>query len=163
MSEQACFCGSGKLYHECCGPIINGTASARTPEELMRARYSAHCQRKYDFLVTSTHPAHREDMTAEGIGEWAQHVQWTGLEVHSATPGETPGEGFVSFTAHYSVRDIEQELREDAVFQQLDGQWYYVDGKVQGEEPYVRSSPKVGRNDPCPCGSGKKYKKCCGQ
>ncbi len=30
-------------------------------------------------------------------------------------------------------------------------------------EPYVRSGPKTGRNDPCPCGSGKKYKKCCGQ
>lgn len=29
------------------------------------------------------------------------------------------------------------------------------------EEPYVRPFPKVGRNDPCPCGSGKKYKKCC--
>jgi uncharacterized protein YecA (UPF0149 family) len=28
-------------------------------------------------------------------------------------------------------------------------------------EPYVRTLPKVGRNDPCPCGSGKKYKKCC--
>jgi hypothetical protein len=27
--------------------------------------------------------------------------------------------------------------------------------------PYVRETPKVGRNDPCPCGSGKKYKKCC--
>ena len=27
--------------------------------------------------------------------------------------------------------------------------------------PFVRSGPKVGRNDPCPCGSGKKYKKCC--
>lgn len=27
--------------------------------------------------------------------------------------------------------------------------------------PYVRPEPKVGRNDPCPCGSGKKYKKCC--
>ena len=27
---------------------------------------------------------------------------------------------------------------------------------------YRRESPKVGRNDPCPCGSGKKYKKCCG-
>jgi preprotein translocase subunit SecA len=26
----------------------------------------------------------------------------------------------------------------------------------------VRSGPKVGRNDPCPCGSGKKYKACCG-
>lgn len=29
-------------------------------------------------------------------------------------------------------------------------------------EPYVRAMPKVGRNDPCPCGSGKKFKKCCG-
>ena len=28
--------------------------------------------------------------------------------------------------------------------------------------PVVRDQPKVGRNDPCPCGSGKKYKKCCG-
>jgi hypothetical protein len=28
-------------------------------------------------------------------------------------------------------------------------------------EPYVRETPKIGRNDPCPCGSGKKYKKCC--
>ena len=29
-------------------------------------------------------------------------------------------------------------------------------------EQFVRASPKVGRNDPCPCGSGKKHKKCCG-
>jgi uncharacterized protein len=28
-------------------------------------------------------------------------------------------------------------------------------------DPYVRTAPKVGRNDPCPCGSGKKHKKCC--
>jgi preprotein translocase subunit SecA len=33
----------------------------------------------------------------------------------------------------------------------------------QGGHPVTRSEPKVGRNDPCPCGSGKKYKKCCGQ
>lgn len=29
--------------------------------------------------------------------------------------------------------------------------------------PFVRATPKVGRNDPCPCQSGKKYKKCCGK
>lgn len=29
-------------------------------------------------------------------------------------------------------------------------------------EPVRRAAPKVGRNDPCPCGSGKKFKKCCG-
>lgn len=30
------------------------------------------------------------------------------------------------------------------------------------QAPYVRPEAKVGRNDPCPCGSGKKSKKCCG-
>ncbi|MEM9173783.1 MAG: SEC-C metal-binding domain-containing protein [Myxococcota bacterium] len=30
------------------------------------------------------------------------------------------------------------------------------------QKPVVRASPKVGRNDPCPCGSGRKHKKCCG-
>ncbi|UNB77983.1 SEC-C domain-containing protein [Escherichia coli] len=33
------------------------------------------------------------------------------------------------------------------------GQWYYIDG----------TRPQICRNDPCPCGSGKKFKKCCGQ
>ena len=31
------------------------------------------------------------------------------------------------------------------------------------QKPFVRENPKIGRNDPCPCGSGKKYKKCCGR
>jgi hypothetical protein len=34
-------------------------------------------------------------------------------------------------------------------------------GFKQASEPYIRAMPKIGRNDPCPCGSGKKYKKCC--
>ncbi|RXM02456.1 hypothetical protein EO238_29585, partial [Citrobacter sp. AAK_AS5] len=33
-------------------------------------------------------------------------------------------------------------------------------GKV---ETFRREEPRIGRNDPCPCGSGKKYKKCCGR
>ncbi len=48
--------------------------------------------------------------------------------------------------------------------------WFQKHPEVaQGGEPlpkpetYKREAPKVGRNDPCPCGSGKKYKKCCGK
>jgi len=37
------------------------------------------------------------------------------------------------------------------------------DGGQQKKKPVKRASDKVGRNDPCPCGSGKKYKKCCGK
>ena len=35
--------------------------------------------------------------------------------------------------------------------------------KKNNNSPYIRSGKKVGRNDPCPCGSGKKYKQCCGK
>jgi len=35
--------------------------------------------------------------------------------------------------------------------------------EAQAKAKPVRTGPKVGRNDPCPCGSGKKYKSCCGK
>ncbi len=37
-----------------------------------------------------------------------------------------------------------------------------ADDPEEFQEPYVRTEAKVGRNDPCPCGSGKKYKHCHG-
>ena len=163
MDHEQCYCGSGKEFVACCEPVIQGTAHARTPEELMRARYSAHCQKNYSFLVESTHPDHRKDVKEEEISQWASHVDWTGLEVISATPGETDEQGSVSFVAHFTIKDTPQELREDAEFAKADGKWFYVDGHVHGQEPYVRETPRVGRNEPCTCGSGKKYKKCCGK
>ncbi|NCO51844.1 MAG: preprotein translocase subunit SecA [Deltaproteobacteria bacterium] len=36
-------------------------------------------------------------------------------------------------------------------------------GEGEGKKPAMRDEDKVGRNDPCPCGSGQKYKKCCGR
>ena len=35
--------------------------------------------------------------------------------------------------------------------------------EVEADSTFKREAPKVGRNDPCPCGSGKKYKQCCGK
>ena len=161
MAEQ-CFCGSGNAFTACCGPILEGKKPARTPEELMRARYSAHCKRDYTFLVMSTHPDHREGVSESEVEQWAQHVEWTGLEVHSAVPGPDDTTGEVSFTAHYVIQNTPQELREDATFQKEGETWFYVDGRVHGGEQFRRDAPKVGRNEPCHCGSGKKFKKCCG-
>ncbi len=56
------------------------------------------------------------------------------------------------------AREIERRQRR----QQQDLQ--YQTGPAQAEAPRpVRAGAKIGRNDPCPCGSGKKYKKCCGK
>jgi SEC-C motif-containing protein len=113
--------------------------------------------------MDSTHPAYRKGLSEAGIDQWARHVEWTSLEILSAGPGEAGNSGRVSFCAGYTVRNMPQTLREEAEFLQEDGVWFYVDGKVRGPDPYQRERPRVGRNDPCPCGSGEKYKKCCGR
>ncbi|WP_027367161.1 preprotein translocase subunit SecA [Desulfocurvibacter africanus] len=60
---------------------------------------------------------------------------------------------------------IKQEVREEE-FQHKEEpknvQYSGADKTAAGKQPVKREAPKVGRNDPCPCGSGKKYKKCCG-
>lgn len=60
-------------------------------------------------------------------------------------------------------RETERELTEMRKrFQALgDKMWDFLDDDEKATLPFVRAQPKVGRNDPCPCGSGKKYKKCC--
>jgi preprotein translocase subunit SecA len=53
-----------------------------------------------------------------------------------------------------------QQLRQEQEQQPM----YYGPGEAAAARPQVvRKDRKIGRNDPCPCGSGKKYKKCCGQ
>lgn len=163
MSQELCYCGLNKSFAECCQPVIDGTVLAATPESLMRARYSAHCIQNYDFLVNSTHPEHRQGVSLEEISSWASHVTWDSLDVHSAVPGEDDATGFVSFTAHFHIKGMKQELKEDSTFGKVNGDWKYVDGVLIGEEPYKRDDPRIGRNDPCSCGSGKKFKKCCGK
>ena len=55
-----CPCGSGIPYSDCCEQIISGGQSAKTAEQLMRARYSAYVNAEMDFIFESTHPEHRQ-------------------------------------------------------------------------------------------------------
>lgn len=61
------------------------------------------------------------------------------------------------------VRDVEAEMGWWASFQDDEPSSESTRFSDRAAaEPLLRSGPKIGRNDPCPCGSGKKYKKCCG-
>ncbi len=165
MSEEMnCPCGSGKQYDACCQPVIKGSKKAATPEELMRARYSAYAKAEIDFIVDSTHPEQRESNDREELRKWSVNSEWLGLEIHNTEQGGPDDPvGFVDFTATYADRGIRMEHHEYSEFRREKGEWYFYDGKIVGQAPFVRSEPKIGRNDPCPCGSGKKFKKCCGK
>ncbi|WP_455199281.1 YchJ family protein [Kaarinaea lacus] len=157
-ASDTCPCGSNKSYEACCGLYISGKKVAPTAEALMRSRYSAYVRQDDDYLLKTWHPDTRPSYKPSDD----DNTTWTGLEVIKTEKGkETDNEGIVEFVAYCKVKDTSSHLHEVSQFVREDDTWYYVDGK--GQEPVRRDSPKVGRNDPCPCGSGKKYKKCCGR
>ncbi len=159
-----CPCGSGRDYEACCAPFIEGKDFPPTAEALMRARYTAHSKGIFEYLNTSTHPRTRAEVDWDELRKWSEAVQWEGLEILSTDKGgEQDQQGVVSFSAAFTYEGVSQEHREHSLFQRDEqGHWLYVDGEMDKPEPVRREGPKIGRNDPCPCGSGKKYKKCCG-
>ncbi len=157
-----CYCGNEKSFSDCCEPIHADPTLASTAESLMRARYSAYASGNIDFIKETHDPKTRNELDFEGIKSWSRQNQWDKLEVLSEKAGgDGQKEGWVEFKAHYS-NDLRQLVHhEHSYFRHDGGRWYYMDGEDLSEKTYVRAQPKVGRNDPCPCGSGKKYKKCC--
>ena len=163
-NDELCPCKSGKNFGACCGPVLSGAKKAETAAELMRARYAAYAVGDVKFLYESSGPEVREEFDEKTTAEWSKSATWEGLEILATEKGEVgDDEGFVSFVAHYTANDQVCEHRELSYFKKIDGEWRFIDGKIDTGEPYRREAPKIGRNDPCPCGSGKKYKKCCGK
>lgn len=161
-----CPCSSQRPYADCCQLIHQQPRLAEYPEQLMRARYSAHVKQLVDFVVETYHPScHAEDQRDE-IAE-SVYGDWRGLEVISSEPGQNDDEGYVTFKATFYQDGQEYCLEERSRFIRENGQWFYIDGTFPSDSIDERLSQpiqnlKVGRNDPCICGSGKKFKKCCG-
>ncbi len=157
-----CPCGSAKNYTECCEPVIKGVRPAETAEQLMRARYSAYTKAEMDFIFNSTHPDHRTNYDHEGTKAWAANSEWLGLEIISTSRGgKDDATGEVEFIARFKEGGTVREHHENGQFRKEKEGWLFTDGVIAKPRPLI--SNKVGRNDPCPCGSGQKYKKCCGK
>ena len=163
-STDSCPCCSGKTYGECCQPVLEGRAKAPTAEALMRARYSAYATCHVAFLRDSAVKAVQEDFDEEMSENWSRGATWHRLDIISTEKGlENDTEGTVEFRAEYTAGGRFCNHHERSRFVKEPDGWKFLDGEMVGEKPVVREEPKVGRNDPCPCGSGKKYKKCCGK
>lgn len=159
---SSCACKSGKSFESCCGPYISGKADAPTAEALMRSRYTAYATGNIDYIEKTTAPEALSDFDRDGSEKWAKQSEWTGLEIVSTTKGQaSDNDGVVEFIAQYTIEGSPISHHEISDFRKEKGHWLFVDGRVV-RDPVRNEGPKVGRNDPCPCGSGKKYKKCCG-
>lgn len=160
---ESCPCGSEQQYSDCCEPFIRGNQNAPTAELLMRSRYSAYVKTEIDYIYETTHEQHRDQFNRDESESWSKKTDWHSLEVKSTEAGgEGDNAGMVEFIARYRNKGKLAQHHEVAEFKKEDGRWFFYDGHAPKLEQIKRQGAKIGRNDPCPCGSGKKYKKCCG-
>jgi SEC-C motif domain protein len=159
-ASKQCPCTSGAPYISCCEPVLSGQASALTAEALMRSRYTAYVEGNTSYLLRTWHPSTRPSaIDPKTIPDWC------GLEVVRTAQGQGDDqEGIVEFVATALMHQRLFKLHEVSRFVKEAGQWLYVSGETRGDsEQAVGDAIKVGRNETCPCGSGKKFKKCCGR
>jgi len=159
LSTDSCPCGSGEIFGGCCAPILNGELSAPNAERLMRSRFTAHAVHDFPYLHR-TFAETRDTPYVED--EYGNDIEWTKLVVHAHETDIRPGVSRVDFSAYFSEEGRDGVLHEKSEFERSDGEWIFTKTLREGPAP-VKAAPKIGRNDACPCGSGKKFKKCCGR
>ena len=151
-----CPCGSQQPFLSCCEPYLSGQKPAPTAEALMRSRYTAYVRQNIDYLMATHHPTQRRLSDRTTLRKSMQSTTWLGLTILAAQQGQATDEtGVVEFVARFQAEQPGQ-IHERSRFQKQKGVWFYLDG-----EHLPPVEPK--RNEPCWCGSGKKYKQCHGK
>ena len=159
--HAACPCGSGDPFAGCCGPFLDGV-QPDTAVALMRSRYTAYVRSAIDYLIETHDVSTRGEIDRAEITRWSRATEWLGLEILETVRGGTDDdEGIVEFVARGSSNGAPFDHRERSEFRRRDGRWFYVAGKPVRAP--ARAIAQAGRNDPCPCGSGMKYKRCHGR
>lgn len=151
--SQICPCGSQLPYSACCALIHADPAKAEHAEQLMRARYTAHVVANIDFILNTWHSSQRHLLDREQISQWSNSSEWLALNLE-ATDSDA-NYSYVTFTAAYRSQTRLHFHHEHSRFIYQQGRWWYLDGEASELNP--------GRNETCPCGSGKKLKRCCMQ
>jgi len=163
INDSVCPCGTGTKYLHCCGRFVSHSdylplARPETAEDLMRSRYSAYVLDDEAYLIQTWHESTRPERLGLDVNEPAR---WVGLVIINTKKGkEDDAEGWVEFVAYYKSNGSMMRIHENSHFIKENGQWLYLDGELK--EELGRHKIKQGRNEKCPCGSGEKYKRCCG-
>lgn len=123
-TKDACPCGLGPGFRDCCGRYLGGHPAAPDAEALMRSRYTAFVRGDEAHLLATWHASQRPASLDLDDG-----VKWLGLEVKRHTPIDST-HAEVEFVARSRVQGRGQRLHERSRFVREHGHWFYVDGDI---------------------------------
>ena len=155
---KLCPCGSGIPDLECCHIFISGEKTAPTAEALMRSRYTAYTHAELGYIERTMKGPALLRFNKQKSEERARYIKWHKLDIIKTFQKDK--RHFVEFIASLSINNKYDTLHERSEFLFENGEWYYVDGIIFPQE-LSTTHKKIGRNELCPCGSQKKFKKCC--
>lgn len=154
-------------YENCCQQYHDNIDNrdgikAVSAEQLMRSRYSAFVLVKPDYIVKTTVPSQQMLLDTQSIELWAKETDWAGLQIVTHTSKLGKRHAQVEFKAFYSTKNELQAHHELSTFVNIadksadkqNARWYFLDSTV---------ALTVSQKQPCICGSGEKFKRCCGQ
>ena len=147
-----CPCQTGKSYTDCCQPFHLHQMIPDSAEKLMRSRYTAYTQVNIPYIVETTVPAQQPLLDQQAMQLWGDETDWAGLKIISHQPFVSKIHSWVEFKAFFNIENGIDAYHERSLFVLISGRWYFVDPTV----------PLPSQKQPCVCGSGKKFKHCCG-
>ena len=156
---ENCLCGSELPYSACCQLYHQGTKTAPTALILMRSRFTAYAMQDSAYLLKTWDKNKRPN----NIDFSKDEAEWQKLEIVTVKKGaEKDSKGVVEFKAYFQIDGEQRIMTEISRFKKINGNWFYLDGLVKSIAEANQSSNQ-GKNTPCACGSGKKFKRCCGK
>ena len=157
--QPNCLCGSDIDYSQCCELFHSKNICPETAEALMRSRFTAYANQNVVYLLETWDTGKRP----ETIDFSKEEAVWTGLSiVKTKKGGKKDSKGIVEFKAYYTLDGEPHVMKEISRFVKITGKWIYLDGVTQSVAR-VNQQSNQGKNAPCSCGSGKKFKRCCGK
>jgi SEC-C motif-containing protein len=191
LNNKPCFCGSNKIFSNCCQVFIEQNALKltfpQTPEQLMRSRFSAYVIGNSQYIYDTYAKKSQEAQSVKEINDWGESCAWIALKIHFSTDinkiENSTSEQFVEFSVFYVTDNTLCELREKSRFilegtpsiqmalnnkikEEPNVQWRYIDGDIIEHCELT----KIKRKDLCPCNNypsawsvkkNKKFKQCC--
>ena len=124
----------------------------------MRSRFTAYALQNAAYLMDTWDATERP----KAIDFSRENIDWQRLEIIAVKKGGLKdSKGMVEFKAYYLEDGEEHAMHEISRFTKINGRWFYLNGAVKSiGKPGQQTNQ--GKNAPCPCGSGKKFKRCCG-
>ena len=158
-ATEDCPCGSGNPYMKCCGKLHKKMAfelGKATPEQVVRARYTAYAKREIDFIIATTHPKNK-NFEAD-IQHWRKQIdmncydnfELTKCEIlnHEISPDDK-NTATVTFVANMIQRDSREKtaFMEKSTFEKVGGVWLYKGGEISEPPGREKASTEEEQGD----------------